>query len=193
MRKKLIKRLKKAKEWKTDKQGQGQGKYKNKKEKLSKKDVEIQKDENSKKSFKKPKEKKEKVGHEKMTIGEKDKVPHRGDKVKVTKTSKGKSHAYGKNKGELKGKEFGQTRASEARQKHKVKKAKTKEKIVEGEKRAKDSGSRIQHAKVKLDADKKAGKVTAQEYKNKKQKINKAEQKLKELNESVIKAKKKID
>ena len=115
------------------------------------------------------------------------------DVAKMKKGEKGKSNkgkAYGKNKGELKGKEFGQARATAARKKHMAEKAKAKEKVAKGTERMKAAQGKIQNAKVKLEADKKAGKVTQEQYDAKKAKIGKAEEKLRELGQSVTKVKK---
>ncbi|HNS17156.1 MAG TPA: hypothetical protein PKH94_09845 [Bacteroidales bacterium] len=98
-------------------------------------------------------------------------------------------NAYGKNKGDLQGKEFGQQRAEEARLNRDVKGKELDEKIVQGEAKAKEARERIERAKAQLEKDKKEGKITEQIYQERKERISKAEQALSNLEFSIQKGK----
>ncbi|MBP6977881.1 MAG: hypothetical protein PHD61_03655 [Bacteroidales bacterium] len=90
-------------------------------------------------------------------------------------------NAYGKNKGDLQGKEFGQQRADQAKLNREVKGKELDDKIVQGEAKVKEARDRIERAKEQLERDKKEGKITEQVYQERKEKISKAEQALSDL------------
>ena len=100
-----------------------------------------------------------------------------------------KAHAYGKDKGELEGKKFGQSRAEQARMEQHKKEFELGTSVVEGEAKVKESREKIAAAKEKMEKDKKEKKISEAEYKEKKEKIEKAEKAVDDLEMQVKKAK----
>ncbi len=98
-------------------------------------------------------------------------------------------HAYGKDKEDLGGKEFGQQRAEQARLNREVKGKELDETIHQGEVKAKEAREKIERAKEQLERDKKAGKISEQVYQERKEKISKAEQALSDLEYNIEKGK----
>lgn len=104
----------------------------------------------------------------------------------IEETKKG--NAYGKNKGELEGKDFGQDRAEQARLEHKEKLEKLDKTIYEEEEKVKEAKEKIKKSKDKLEKDK--NKIFEKEYKEREVKIKNAEDAVKDLEESLDKGKK---
>lgn len=98
-------------------------------------------------------------------------------------------NAYGKNKGDLQGKEFGQERAEQARLSQETKSKELNETILQGEEKVKEARERIRVAKEKLEQDKKEGRISDQVFQERKERISKAEQALSELEVSIEKGK----
>ncbi|BDS12410.1 hypothetical protein [Aureispira anguillae] len=113
---------------------------------------------------------------------------HSEKKDKVAE--KGKGHAYGKNKGDLSGKEFGQARAAEAKLKNETKKKEAKTSIQKGEDTVTKAKDKIAAAKEQLEKDFTDKKLTQEEYTAKKDKIALIEEKAAELQEELKKGKK---
>lgn len=98
----------------------------------------------------------------------KDKDKDKGNKPEE---HPGQGHAYGKNKGDLSGREFGQQRAAEARAKHNEAKPKSegearelvKETVKRNEVLLTDTERKIRDFKTRLEELKKAGKITTEE------------------------------
>ncbi len=99
-------------------------------------------------------------------------------------------NAYGKDKGGLQGKEFGQQRAEQARLNREVKGKELDEKIVQGEAKVKEAREKIERAKAQLEKDKTEGRITEEVYQERKEKISKAEQALSNLEVSIDMGKK---
>jgi colicin import membrane protein len=112
-------------------------------------------------------------------------------KEKEEKDNKG--NAYGKDKGDLSGREFGQQRAAEARSKHQTKKADTKTAIEHGDATVSNARERIKKAKENLEKDKKAKKINEKQYAERKKKIEDAEQQTNELENKVKTGKMKVE
>ena len=111
---------------------------------------------------------------------------------KAKKEKKEKSNngnAFGKDKGELEGKEFGQERASQARMKKEEKKKELDMTVDKNEQKVKDAKEKIKQSKEKLENDKAAGTVTEEEYQDKKEKIEQAEKAVLDLETKINKAK----
>ena len=83
---------------------------------------------------------------------------------KKIKEDKSKGNAYGKNKGNLSGKEFGQQRAAEARNKIKD----SKRRLNEDEERVRKGEDRIKEARRKIELAKEERRITDKEYEEKK-------------------------
>jgi colicin import membrane protein len=122
-----------------------------------------------------------------MKKGEKKELPKDSAKHDMEKEKQG--HAYGKNKGELEGKEFGQSRAEQAKMQQNIKEQELGTSVAEGEAKVIEAREKINAAKEKLEKDKKAKKISDAEYKEKKEKIDKAEQAVNDLEMDVQKGK----
>ncbi|HOW25091.1 MAG TPA: hypothetical protein PK711_05415 [Bacteroidales bacterium] len=101
-------------------------------------------------------------------------------------------HAYGKDKGGLEGKEFGQERAEQAKMNRETKSKELNESILEGEQKVKEARERIEVAKVQLEKDKQMGRISEQVFQERKEKISKAEQAVSDLEYSLYMGKKAI-
>lgn len=102
-------------------------------------------------------------------------------------------NAYGKNKGEMSGREFGQNRAAEARSKNEAKKAEVKKSVDEGDQKVAESRQRIKKAREKLEKDKKAKRVNQKQYEDRKKKIEEAERQTDELESKIKMVKPQMD
>jgi len=102
------------------------------------------------------------------------------DNAKSKKEKSNNGNAYGKNKGDLSGKEFGQERAASA----KLKKA---ESISHGNDVVSSSQVKINEARAKVQQQKSSGEISEKEALEKEVKIKKAESKLAELEEELKK------
>lgn len=128
------------------------------------------------------------------TMKPQTKMPKDAEDIRGAKGAKEKSNNgnhYGQNKGDLKGKEYGQARA-EANRKSGAKKKEVAQSVVKGQSTAKSAQDRIKKAKTDLDEQRKAGKISEAEYNANKNKIIKAEKKLQELEEEVQRGKSKL-
>ncbi len=97
----------------------------------------------------------------------------------------GKRHAYGKDKGSLEGKEFGQNRAEQAKLKKEWNKNELKRAVGCGEYKISAAKEKIETAKEELEKDKKARKISEREYQLMKDKIAQAEKAVGELESKV--------
>jgi colicin import membrane protein len=98
---------------------------------------------------------------------------------------KDNGNAYGKNKNDLEGKEFGQSRADQARLNKQQKKQELDSSLVKGNEKVIEAREKIKVAKEKLEKDKKAKKISEAEYKEKKEKIDKAEKAVNDLEDNI--------
>jgi colicin import membrane protein len=151
---------------------------KNEKAKGGKEDKEEKDDDDSDETSaeKKVKEEKEKADKEK----DKDK-DSRGD-------GQGKGHAYGKNKGELSGRDFGKVRSTEAKNKLKAKLDEMDTEIATNEKTAEENRKKVAEAEAKVEKEKAEKKVTEKTYKDKIRTIAEAKKKVSKL-DSITNAK----
>jgi hypothetical protein len=101
-------------------------------------------------------------------------------------------HAYGKDKGGLEGKEFGQERAEQAKLNRETKSKELNETILEGERKVKEARERIEVAKEQLEKDKQMGRISEQVFQERKERISKAEQALSDLEVSLDKGRKAV-
>lgn len=104
-----------------------------------------------------------------------------------------KGNAYGKDKGEMSGREFGQNRAAEARSKNQAKKAETKRSVETGDSKVIEARDRIKKSKEKLEKDKKSRKVNDKQYEERKRKIEAAEKQTDELERKIKVMKPKVE
>ncbi|MDD5508010.1 MAG: hypothetical protein PHD25_06715 [Bacteroidales bacterium] len=122
-------------------------------------------------------------GEQKGAAGEPTHYEHRPEKDQ-------QGHAYGKDKGGLQGKEFGQERAEQARLNREAKSKELNESILQGEQKVKEARERIEVAKKQMEQDKQMGRISEQVFQERKEKISKAEQALSDLEFSLDKARK---
>lgn len=92
----------------------------------------------------------------------------------------GRGNAYGKDKEGMQGREFGQNRAQQARNREQLNTT-----VDEHDIKLKESRDKIKDANERLESERTAGKVTAEEYQARKERIAKAEQGVKELERKV--------
>lgn len=126
-------------------------------------------------------------GNNKKPKTKKNKSPgvKRADSTYEKTGTKAVKNGYGNHKGELEGKDFGKNRAEFAKAKNEVKKKELDETRAKGTDKVKEAKEKIEAAKINLDKEKSAGKLTNEEYKLKKEKIERAEQKTRELEEKL--------
>lgn len=99
----------------------------------------------------------------------------------VAKDKENKGNAYGKNKGDLSGKEFGQARAAAAKEKNKTKKAVAKTTIQKADDVVVKAKDKVAATKKQLEEDLASKKISAEEYADKKVKIEAVEKKILEV------------
>ena len=107
--------------------------------------------------------------------------------TKEEKSNKG--NAYGKNKGDLEGKEFGQDRALAAKSKNIEKKKELRRSLSDASSKINDANVRIKKARAGLERSYKDGEISEKEYKEKTDRIEKAEKRIKDLEEKIAKNK----
>lgn len=103
--------------------------------------------------------------------------------------NKGKGNAYGKNKGELSGREFGQARAAAAKQNGQDKRAELTQVVTEGDTKVTEARGRLSRAIEELERKRKAGSITDTEYNEKKVTISRTEKAIQVLEERINAAK----
>jgi colicin import membrane protein len=92
-----------------------------------------------------------------------------------TKEFKGKGHAYGRNKGDLSGREFGMLRSEEAKNKAKGKFDDADFRLNKQKERVSSMRQNVENAKASNEEKYKAGKITKKQYELNKEKIQEAE------------------
>jgi len=111
------------------------------------------------------------------------------DSLKTDKDNEGQGHAYGKNKGGLEGKEFGQSRAEQAKLEQKQKEQELGTSVEEGDAKVMEAREKIAAAKEQAEKEKMAKKISEAAYQEKMEKINNAEKAVDDLEMKVKKAK----
>ena len=100
------------------------------------------------------------------------------DKVKTKEyENKGKGHAYGKNKGDLEGKEFGQQRAEQARNKIES----SEQKIKYTEENIQEAEGKIKMARERLEEQYRNNEIGENEYLKRKANLERYEEQLNEI------------
>jgi colicin import membrane protein len=105
------------------------------------------------------------------------------DKDKVAQDNEG--NAYGKNKGDLSGREFGQQRAAQARLTSEQRRERLENSVEEGDKKVKDARTKIAKAREALEKDRSDKKLTDVQYAEKKARIERAERAVQVLEEKI--------
>lgn len=100
---------------------------------------------------------------------------------------KGKGHAYGKDKGDMSGREFGQARATAARAHHQEKKEEAAVSVTEARELATEAEQRLSRARTALAAARESGKFSAEELAQREAAIERAAAKLSALQASTAK------
>ncbi|MBJ6369381.1 hypothetical protein [Snuella sedimenti] len=110
------------------------------------------------------------------------------DKASKDKGNKGQGNAYGKHKGELKGRAFGQARAAEAK-----KKLDDEFAVLEQRERDVRKGKeRIEEARKRVDKEKESGVLTEDQEREKRDVIERAEKELNDLEGAIKRGKERI-
>ena len=120
---------------------------------------------------------------------EKEKVRDAADAKEGKEAGKGRGNAYGRNKGGLEGRDFGQARAEEARMKNQEKKSELDRRVEDGEQKTVQARERIRVAREDLEKEKASKKISDQAYQQKKEKIDNAEKAVTDLEEKIKKSK----
>ena len=110
------------------------------------------------------------------------------DDFKQEDQGKSKGNAYGRNKGDLQGKEFGQARAEQARLQQQEKRAELDTTLVQGENKIMQAREKIRISREDLDKEKAGRRITDKEYQLKQEKLNSAEEAVNQLEKKVIEA-----
>jgi len=131
------------------------------------------------------KEKEEKV---REAVGEKREGKAETGKIEK-EANKGKGNAYGKNKGGLEGRDFGQARAEAARMQQQEKKAELDRTVTDNEGKITQAKEKIKVAREDLEKQKASGKVKEKEYQERKGKIDNAERAVNDLEQKIQKGK----
>lgn len=109
----------------------------------------------------------EKTDQVKKTDADKEAKEDRGDHQDTTS----RGNAYGRNKGDLTGREFGKLRSTEAKSKVKTKLDEMDREITAKEKSADDNRKKVEEADARVEKEKKDKKLTEKQYKEKKARI----------------------
>lgn len=128
-----------------------------------------------------PGKEKEKKAKADSVAGEVEEV--KADKVKndQQKDTVTRGNAYGKNKGELKGRDFGKVRSAEARAKLKTKIEEMDKEIAVKEKSAEENRKKVADAEAKLEQQKKAKKINDKTYREKMAQVAEAKKRVTRL------------
>jgi len=112
-----------------------------------------------------------------------------GKEAKSDKGNNGKGNAYGKNKGELSGREFGQARSASAKLNSQQKREVLQQTITSGDTKVTEARGRLSRAVEELERKRKTGTITDAEYNEKQVTITRAEKAIQVLEERVNAAK----
>jgi len=105
--------------------------------------------------------------------------------VKDQEDNQGQGNAYGRNKGGLQGRDFGQARAEQARMQQQAREAELDTHLANGEERVARSRERIRVAREELEKEKAGRRISERDYQLKKEKIDNAEKAVDELDQKV--------
>jgi len=105
--------------------------------------------------------------------------------VKDQEDNQGQGNAYGRNKGGLQGRDFGQARAEQARMQRQAREAELDTHILDGEERVARSRERIRVAREELEKEKTGRRISESDYQLKKEKIDNAEKAVDELDQKI--------
>jgi colicin import membrane protein len=125
---------------------------------------------------------------EKVVGKVKEKGEEARDDFKQEDQGKSKGNAYGRNKGDLQGKEFGQARAEQARLQQQEKRAELDTTLVQGENKIMQAREKIRISREDLDKEKAGRRITDKEYQLKQEKLDYAEEAVNQLEKKIIEA-----
>jgi colicin import membrane protein len=132
-------------------------------------------------------EEKKETAEEAKAKGQEKKHEAKQKEDDESKEEKGdaQGYAYGKNKGDLKGKEFGQARAAEARMNKEVKKKELEETVKKGDEKVWEAKEKVRISKEALDKDLADKKITEEEFAKRKEKIEQTELVIEDLERKI--------
>lgn len=122
---------------------------------------------------------------EKQERAQRDRAQAQGKQDQQPADDAGKGKAYGQDKGEMSGREFGQNRAAEARLTGEQRKALLVTTVDEGDNKVKEARDRIAKAKDELEKNRKSGKMSEAELNERRGVIERAENAVRVLEERV--------
>jgi colicin import membrane protein len=125
---------------------------------------------------------------EKVAGKVKEKGKETRDDFKQEDQGKSKGNAYGRNKGDLQGKEFGQARAEQARLQQQEKRAELDTTLVQGENKIMQAREKIRISREDLEKEKTGRRITDKEYQLKQEKLDYAEEAVNQLEKKIIEA-----
>jgi colicin import membrane protein len=135
--------------------------------------------------------KKEQKVKDSIKAKEKEKDKDSKDKDK-DKENQGKGNAYGKNKGDLQGKDFGQNRAAQAKTQKEAITA-IDSNVTQTTQTNSSTLDKLKQAKVKLDTKKKSGQISEKDYQVKSKAITDLEAEVNALDKKAKEVKEKLD
>ncbi|MCP2042219.1 Atg14 domain-containing protein [Pontibacter sp. HSC-36F09] len=122
---------------------------------------------------------------EKQERVQRDRAQTQGKKGHQQHDEAENGNAYGQDKGDMSGREFGQNRAADARMTGEERKARLETTVDEGDSKVKEAKDRIAKAKNDLEKNRKSGKITDTELDERRAAIERAENAVRVLEEWV--------
>lgn len=101
------------------------------------------------------------------------------------KESPGKAHAYGRHKGDMSGKEFGQMRSDEAKSRMREKITAAEAELNEEEKRVNENRKKVEEARERNENARKEKRIDEKQYEERKARIEEADKKVKAAEDKV--------
>lgn len=128
---------------------------------------------------------KENKRDEKQERVQRDRAQAQGKKGQQQDEDTDNGNAYGRDKGDISGREFGQNRAAEARMTGEERKARLLTTVDEGDNKVKEAKDRIAKAKEELEKNRRSGQMTDTELDERRVAIERAENAVRVLEERV--------
>ncbi|GGG19876.1 hypothetical protein [Pontibacter amylolyticus] len=128
---------------------------------------------------------KENKRDEKQERVQRDRAQTQGKKGQQQDEDTDNGNAYGQDKGDMSGREFGQNRAAEARMTGEERKARLLTTVDEGDSKVKEAKGRIAKAKDELEKNRRSGQMTDAEVDERRVAIERAENAVRVLEERV--------
>lgn len=128
---------------------------------------------------------KENKKEEKQERVQRDRAQAQGKQDRQQADDAGEGNAYGREKGDMSGREFGQNKAAEARLTGEQRKAQLVTAVDEGDSKVKEARDRIAKAKDELEKNRRSGRISDAEVDERRAAIERAENAVRVLEERV--------